>query len=299
MGYNAAVATSGYFGGTFSSAGPTQGPTQKWFRCNLRLWDCAALQERESDRKHDGRQKQTLKKYLLAIVTWLGCVIPRLSLAYVCVYRWMLTVGRLATIYSHYLPVCLCWADPVCLSSAPTLPWYRSWACPLLHFSLVRKWDVAEGERGEGERKRKRRFSLQLLSVADTSAAEKASRRSEPRHFLLTRSGLIPGEKHRRVSARLEAKTDGERGPMGEEYREAGASSYILMTQAAAPSIPVPWHCRDMAWWHTRAVWMLSTAAHLTTRHGSAYQCWQGHPSFCPGVTAHTRTLTDTADTPT
>lgn len=173
-----------------------------------------------------------------------------------CVYRWMLTEGRLATIYSHYLPVCLCWADPVFLSSAPTLPWYRSWACPLLHFSLVRKWDVAERESGEGERKRKKRFSLQLLSVADTGS-EKDSR-SEPRHFFAdTFRSHSGGETPPCLGATWSEKGWRKRAMREEEDRETGVSSYILMTQAAAPPIPVPWHCRDMAWWHTRTLWML------------------------------------------
>lgn len=103
---------------------------------------------------HTTRRKRNKHyKYLSSIVTWLSSFSSVFVSVRVCVYRWMLTV-----VYCHLFSLSSCLPVPswFCLSVfSDTLPWYRSWVHSMLHFLLVRKWDPAVRERGEGIRRKK------------------------------------------------------------------------------------------------------------------------------------------------
>lgn len=61
-----------------------------------------------------------------------------------------------STLHLFSLSSCLPVPSWFCLSVfSDTLPWYRSWVHSMLHFLLVRKWDPAVRERGEGIRRKK------------------------------------------------------------------------------------------------------------------------------------------------
>lgn len=122
---------------------------QIWFS----LQKSGKLTEEVQGSHNKTEKKQTLYKYLSSIVTWLSSFSFVFVSVRVCVYRWMLTV-----VYCHLFSLSSCLPVPswFCLSVfSDTLPWYRSWVHSMLHFLLVRKWDPAVRERGEGIRRKK------------------------------------------------------------------------------------------------------------------------------------------------
>ncbi len=121
---------------------------------------------------------------------------------------------HLIGMYHSFSRVCVsiggCWQSVVCyhlFSWSPclpvpswfclsvfyyTLPWCRSWVCSLLHFSLVRKWDVAERER---EREKEKTFTPLAL-------CHRHEIREGQWHWMSARFSLIPVETEDRQAGR-------------------------------------------------------------------------------------------------
>lgn len=140
--------------------------------------------------------------------------------------------------------------------------------------------------------KRMKRFSLQLLSRwqelregqrnrISTHLSDRFQLRRKPEGR--QRDGLCIGSTRRKRNGWRKRTT-------GHRDRRTGAPTYILMTQAATPSIPLLWHHTNKAWWHTHT----HTAAVSSTR--LYLSALTGTSILWPVETARGRT---DADTPT